>query len=578
MPLFSTRFNNRFMKKPLLTLLLVFFAASIFSQPQGPAYVIHFTDKDNSPYSISKPEEFLTAAALERRTNQGIAIHADDIPVNSSYLSAVSNQGAQIAAVSRWFNTAAVWINNPVNIAAIEALPFVDEVVPMSGEIPGTSHKKSWENKPFFETESSGPLVASVEAMPGFNDFYNYGGGLNQIQMINGVGLHNQGHRGKNMVIAVLDAGFRNVDVISAFDSLRAHDRILGTKNFVEPGNNVYDPGIHPHGTNVLSIMAANLPGQMIGTAPEASYWLIRTEDANGPQGNSEYLMEEYYWIAGAEFADSVGAWVINSSLGYSEFDDPSQNHTYADMDGNTTPVTRAANRAAEKGILVVNSAGNSGGSAWQHIIAPSDGFQVMAVGAVNANGIYASFSSTGPSYDGRVKPDITAQGSGTFHVNSNGSVDSGNGTSYSSPVMAGMAACLWQSNTSVGNMDVYEAIIQSASQYLSPDNFLGHGIPDFEQAQLILTSDNIISDEQERIRVYPNPVGSYVVIETNQTAGEILGAVFIDVTGRTLLQYTNNAGSPTMVVKDFGSIQPGIYFLKVDLPYGSETIRILKQ
>lgn len=563
----------------LLMFTLAFISQTIlsFGQPLGPGYVIHFSDKNNSPYTIANPSEFLSEAAIDRRNRQNIPIQMDDIPVNETYLQAITNSGAQIAAVSRWFNTVAVWIQNPSIIPGLQALPFVSAVVPMSGSSGNTASKANWKSKPFFDNEIYNlPLVQhSYKAL--LNDYYNYGSADNQIQMINGKLLHNQGYRGQGIAIAVLDAGFSNVDIIPAFDSLRAHGRILGTRDFVQPGNNVYQSFMHSHGTMVLSTMGAQLPGLMVGTAPEASYWLLRTEDANGPPGNSEYLMEEYFWIAGAEFADSVGVWVINSSLGYYEFDDPSQNHTYEDMDGNSTPITLGADHAASKGIFVVNSAGNEGSSAWQYIIAPSDGNQVMAVGAVNASGNYAGFSSVGPSADGRVKPDIAAQGLGTAIVGSNGNVSSGNGTSFSSPVLAGMAACLWQTNMSVNRMQVYEAIVQSGSQYQNPDYLLGYGIPDFEQAQLMLTSNDIMPGRKDLISVYPNPSSTFIRIESSQPENAIHRVMISDISGKALLtEYYSRVNKVTL---EYGlaKLPAGIYLLKVDLDSGPETIKLIK-
>jgi len=553
---------------------LVILFLPLFSQPLGPAYVVYFTDKDNSPYSIDNPSEFLTEAALDRRARQGIAIEADDIPVNTTYLEAITNAGAQIASVSRWFNLAGVWIHDESIIPLIEAMPFVQSVEPMSG-----GSKKMKPSDDFFDKfyVGNGDLPGWPVALSGLkNNYYNYGQGQNQIQMIGGIALHNQGYRGQGMVIAVLDAGFRNVDTNPAFDSLRAHNRILGARDFVQPGNNVYKPTAHAHGNNVLSVMAANLPGQMVGTAPEASYWLLRTED-HDPPALPEYLMEEYFWMAGAEFADSVGAWVINSSLGYTQFDDPTQNHTYADLDGDTTPVTRAANRAASKGILVVNSAGNYGSGAWQYIIAPADGFDVLAVGAVDAESNRAFFSSIGPSYDGRIKPDVTAQGAGTAIVNSGGNVQASNGTSFSSPVIAGMAACLWQTNNDVSNADIYQAIIQSASQFNNPDNLKGYGIPDFEQARLILTSISPPPGSKRYVRVYPNPVSSHLVIETLKSGDTINAITFSDLTGRIIFKRNYEKQYKSSIIEFISALRPGIYLLKVDLKNGSETVKVVK-
>ncbi|MBE0660893.1 MAG: S8 family serine peptidase [Bacteroidales bacterium] len=564
------------MKQLLFTLFFISLAILTSGQPLGPGYVIHFTDKNNSPYTIANPSEFLSEAAIDRRNRQNIPIQMDDIPVNQTYLQAITTPGAQIAAVSRWFNTAAVWIQNPNIIPGLQALPFVSAVVPMNGN-GSVKSKSNWKSKPFFENEMYDLSFVQNSSKALMTDYYNYGSASNQIQMVNGQHLHNQGYRGQGIAIAVLDAGFSNVDIIPAFDSLRAHGRILGALDFVQPGNNVYQSSIHSHGTMVLSTMGANLPGLMVGTAPEASYWLLRTEDANGPPGNSEYLMEEYFWVAGAEFADSVGVWVINSSLGYYEFDDPAQNHTYADMDGNSTPITMCANRAASKGIFVVNSAGNEGSSAWQYIIAPSDGNQVMAVGAVNASGNYAGFSSIGPSADGRVKPDIAAQGSGTAIVGSNGNVSNGSGTSFSSPVLAGMAACLWQSNMNLNRVNVYEAIVQSGSQYQNPDFLLGYGIPDFEQAQLLMNSIEMLPGRKHLINVYPNPSSTFIRIECNQPESAIHRIVISDISGKALIIEDYSQTNKVTVEYGLTELPAGLYLLRVDLDSGPETIKLIR-
>lgn len=561
------------MKKYLSTLILIAFTLAVSAQPLGPAYVVYFTDKANSPYSIDNPAEFLSEAAIDRRMRQNIPFQLDDIPVNTTYLNAISNAGAQIAAVSRWFNLAAVWIQNPSVAQTISNLPFVSSVVPMGG-----SNKVNWKNSTFFDFEEydfrNMPNISKLTT----NDYYNYGSAANQILMIKGNHLHNQGYRGEGMVIAVLDAGFANVDVIPAFDDLRANNRILGTRDFVNPGNNVYQSSIHPHGTMVLSIMGAYLPGQMIGTAPEASYWLLRTEDANGPPGNSEYLMEEYFWITGAEFADSVGAWIINSSLGYTTFDNPAQNHTYQDLDGNTTPITRGADRAASKGILVVNSAGNSGGSPWQFINAPADGHLVMAVGAVNSMGNYASFSSTGPSADGRIKPDISAQGAGTAIVLSSGNVGSGSGTSFSSPLLAGVAACLWQIDQDIPRNGIYEAIIQSGSQYLNPDNFLGYGIPDFELAQIKLLTNTNIRSKSNQVKVYPNPLSDILVLETLSHTNMIHGFTIFDILGRICYSVDFSTNPKTIATENISALEKGFYLLRIYLGVTTETFQIVRQ
>jgi hypothetical protein len=450
------------------TILLI--SLQVSAQIAPDKYWIRFTDKNNSPFSIENPEAFLSQKAIDRRNVQGIPIAENDLPVNPSYLSAVANTGATLLNISKWFNSVTVFTTDPSVIDDINALPFVLSVAKMTNN----NSTLNTSIKPFFENETYSKFQDSIK-MKGSGESFDYGQGYNQINMLNGILLHDLGYNGEGMTIAVLDAGFRNADILTAFDSLWMNNRILGYKDFVDPLN----PDIfasHSHGTNVLSTMGANLPGELVGTAPRASYWLLRSED-----GGSEYLIEELNWASAAEFADSAGVDIINSSLGYTTFDDPSQNHTYMDMDGNTTPITIAADLAASKGMIVVNSAGNEGSGSWQYIGAPADGDSVFSIGAVDASGNYAYFSSTGPTYDGRLKPNVVAQGQGSAIVSAwSGIVLTGSGTSFSSPITAGIVACLWQAHPDKTNMEILEAIQQNGSQAGNPDNLLGYGIPDY--------------------------------------------------------------------------------------------------
>lgn len=473
----------------------IFFSFVCFSQIAPSRYVIFFTDKNGNPYSISSPEEFLSQRAIDRRLAQNISITENDLPVNPDYVDAVVATGVQLLNRSKWFNAVTIRATAQSQLDDIAALPFVAQISTAGFlQIP----TEDFYNK--FETETENQFLKTSVASPKISNA-DYGSALNQIDMIGGIGLHEAGFRGQDVLIAVLDAGFSNTDILSAFDSLRNENRIIATKDFVDGGNNIY--GHSSHGTMVLSTMAANIPGVYIGTAPKASYLLLRSEEAA-----SEYIIEEYNWASAAEFADSAGADIINSSLGYTDFNDPLQNHTYSDMDGNTTPVTIAADIAASKGILVVNSAGNQGGSSWFYISAPADGDSVLAVGAVDPNGDYVNFSSKGPSSDGRIKPNVTAQGKDAAIISaSTGDAITGNGTSFSSPIIAGMSACLWQANPTLTNMQLLHAIEQSAHQYNNPDSLMGYGIPNFSIANLIL-SNRLPSDltKDELLTVFPSP------------------------------------------------------------------------
>jgi hypothetical protein len=363
---------------------------------------------------------------------------------------------------------------------------------------------------------------------------YNYGYSYHQIQMLGGVNLHNKGFHGEGMLIAILDAGFSQANLMTVFDSARANNQILATWNFVNGTNNVY--GFAGHGSYTFSIIGANWDNVMIGTAPKANYLLLITEDIS-----SENLIEEYNWAAGAEYADSAGADVISCSLGYSEFDDPTMNHTYADMNGHTTPCAKAANLAASRGIVVVNSAGNEGGSSWQYITTPADADSIISVGAVDSSGVYAHFSSTGPSSDGDVKPTVAAIGQGTYvaDINNTGAFP-GNGTSFSCPLIAGMTACLWQCNPDATYNQVIQAIKQSASQYSKPYSLLGYGIPDFNSACDYLSKlKPVYSENDDLTDLYFNSESNSIYFSFYSGTTQQVHFQIFDIAGKKVYDYS---------------------------------------
>jgi len=388
-----------------------------------------------------------------------------------------------------------------------------------------------------------------------------YGSSWWQTGMHNGHILHSKGFRGKGITIAVIDAGFYNADVISVFDRLRENGQILGTRDFVTPGADVYRG--QSHGMAVLSIIGGYKTGELIGTAPDADFWLLRSED-----GGSEYVIEEDNWIAAAEFADSVGTDIINSSLGYSDFDDPVQNHTYADMDGNTTRVSRAADLAVSKGMLVVVSAGNEGGQLWKFITAPADADSALTVGAVDQTRYVAVFSSRGPSADGQVKPDVMALGKGTYISNPDGSIRQGNGTSFSAPVIAGLSACLWQSDRDASVMELHAAICESADRFTQPDGDYGNGIPDFNLADILLKADADGEPFAEQVTVFPNPFNNQLYLVFRSPVDVPVDITLYDLAGKELFRRTFPGIMGRNYVKiegEFGSLPKGAYFIKVE-------------
>ena len=434
-------------------------------------YRIEFTDKNNSSFSIDKPQLFLSEKALQRRAKHGFAVTDADMPVSAVYIDSLKKMGFDVMNCSRWFNSA-ILRSSPEEIEKLDGLSFI-------------KHNRIIKN----ELEQVG-IIDTVLIIEGDKQKFAleyekapdyYGMAAEQIGMLKGHLLHERGFRGQGIFIAVIDGGFYNVNELSGFDSLHISGRLKGFKNFTHDIGNPL--GNNNHGTNVLSILAACIPDTLIGSAPEADYLLLRSEETE-----HEYLVEEDNWIAAAEYADSIGVDMISSSLGYSRFDDATQNHTHEELDGRTIRVSRAATMAAARGILVCISAGNSGIAGLKSITAPADADSIITVGAVNRQGTYANFSSCGPTADNRTKPELVAVGSRTAYQNSMGAVLRGNGTSYSTPLLAGIIACFWQANPDKTNMQIIEAIKKSASHFDAPDHFYGYGIPDF--GKLIETTE----------------------------------------------------------------------------------------
>ncbi|HIE15495.1 MAG TPA: T9SS type A sorting domain-containing protein [Bacteroidales bacterium] len=520
-------------------LLFYFFLSQIYGQSL-PRYWIAFTDKQYNTYSLAQPQQFLSQRALNRRANYGIDLDSTDLPVSSFYIDSLRSLGLQIINTSKWLNGVTVATSDTVLMDTIDNLNFV------------AYHQKT---KPLLlkinNIERSNKSLSAIRAT-------DYGLGTSQITMLRGNFLHQLGYRGEGMLIAVLDAGFYNVNQMHLFDSLRNDNRIIGTYDFVENDTNVYDD--HSHGMSVLSTMATNDPGYFIGTAPKASFLLLRTEDAN-----TEYLIEEDNWVVAAEYADSVGADLINTSLGYTVFDDTLQNHTYADMNGITSRIALAADMAFEKGIFVVCSAGNSGDDPWHYISTPADAFNALSVGAVDLSGNYANFSSTGPSADGRIKPNVASPGADVMVAFTNDSIYSGNGTSFSSPITCGLLACLWQAFPDKTNNEIKEAIEQSASQYEHPDSLLGYGIPDFEKAFFILSGITIQEIDEIKFLLYPNPFRNELSIDIFVQNINNLEITVSTLLGKRVYHYSAQGNIlKTINITELNNLQKGVYLVEI--------------
>jgi len=461
------------MKKIILFILIGLFVAETDSHAQFSRYIIRLKDKGTNPFSISNPIQYLTQRSIDRRTRYNIAIDSTDLPVTPRYIDSIRLAGAvTIINTSKWLNQVAIQTTDAAALVKINSFPFVISTGPVA---PLTNINDNPVNKKLDADFTEIPDNTAQSIITA--DHYSYGMSYGQVHLHNGEFLHNRGFRGQGMHMAVLDAGFLNYLTVPTFDSIRINNQILGTWDFVARHASVNED--HPHGMNCLSTIAANMPGVFMGTAPKTSFYLYRTEDVA-----TEYPIEEQNWIAGMERADSLGIDISSTSLGYFNFDNPTFNYTYANMDGNTTMSAKGADMAAKKGILVVMAAGNEGNSAWHYIITPSDADSVMAVGAVNTSGTVGSFSSYGPSSDGQIKPSVAAVGVGAVVANpSTGQPTFGNGTSFACPNMAGLTTCLWQAFPEINNMGIINVMQESATRATNPNDRVGYGIPDMKKA-----------------------------------------------------------------------------------------------
>lgn len=547
------------MKKTLLFVGIILIA--IIPKLSAQKYAVHFKDKNNSPYSIENPLEFLSQKALDRRAKFDILVTEEDFPVNPNYLTQLQSKGAELLFSSKWLNCALI-IADPSIITQIEQLSFVEKTVLVH---PYTAITKNNDNS--FGLKKPNESKLEPRAISKNINSMDYGYASNQIEQLNGIALHDLGFKGEGVLIAVLDAGFCNVNQLDAFIPLFQSNRIIMAKDFVKPGGDVYDSDINQHGTAVLSCMGAYLPEQIIGTAPDASYCLFRTED-----GNDEYLIECYNWVIGAEAADSIGADIINSSLGYNTFDDPLMDYTYSQMDGFTAVSSIGATKLIERGVIVVVSAGNSNGSSWPWVGTPADVPQSLTIAAVNQDEAIASFSSIGPNGAGFQKPDVAAQGVNAAVVYSDNHIYGGSGTSFSSPILCGMAACLLQAYPAKSPDIIKEKILQSADKYSNPDINYGYGIPDFLQAYESIES--IIENEKTSVcKVYPNPAVTTIKVSSTE---QIQYIEIVNIIGQVISKHSVNSN---LAIISCENLQNGVYFAQIVLNNGKlEHKKIIKR
>lgn len=421
---------------------------------------VSFTDKKNSGFSVKHPEQFLSEKSIERRKRYGLKVDEFDLPISPTYLESLRESGLKIHNSSKWNNSAVVETTDSALAVSLSALPFVREVrcVWVS---PDSLRAKPLKKNRRDQVTNLRDTTAHF-----------YGHAKRQVEMLGVDSLHAMGFRGEGITIAVIDGGFYNADALEGLKGAK----ILGTRNFVRPQKSVYEE--LSHGTNVLACMAANIPYFLVGTAPEASFYLLVSED-----GETEQLVEEDNWCAAVEYADSLGVDLITSSLGYYTFDHDYMSHKYYELDGKTAANSKVASLAASRGILMLNSAGNSGDDRWKKIGFPADAPDILTVGAVDSLKTNANFSSLGHSADGRVKPDVMALGQAAATLETDGTLDRVNGTSFSTPIMCGAVACLKQAFPKKKVQDIIQAVRQSGDNAARPDNVYGYGIPDFVKA-----------------------------------------------------------------------------------------------
>ena len=539
-------------KTTALALLMFIAIGALKAQTK---YWVKFKDKNGSPYSVSNPSAFLTAKSIARRTAQGIAVDMTDIPVNQTYIDQVNATGATVIQSSKWLNAAIVVITNTGQITAINSLTGV-----ATSTAVGKLHKSKSD-----ELTSVKSNANKINNTTG----YNYGGSSTQNSQIGTDCMHANGFRGQNMTIGVLDAGFLNAGTNAVFDSLRNEGRLLATRDIVIGNTSVFEDD--PHGAEVLSLIVGNTPGQLIGTSPKAKVYLIRTED-----NFSEKPIEECNWVVGAEYADSVGVDIMTTSLGYTSFDNPFGAHAASDLNGRTSPMSIAATMAVRKGIFVLNAAGNDGANG---IGVPADADSICTVGAVDGGGNHAGFSSVGPTFDGRIKPDLSAMGQGSYIYDPNsGSYHGGSGTSFATPILAGAVACLWQANPTKTNMQILQALKATASQSTTPDNSYGWGIPNMCSAHNYLNGTVLTVVEELKngsIKLFPNPTHGQVSFELdhkplNITITDILGKVM----ECTLVENANNKYTLNLN----GSAANGVYFVAIKTNSGLVNSKFVKE
>ncbi len=519
----------------------MFYTSGLLCQ-HGAKYWVQFTDKNYSNYSINNPHEFLSQRSIDRRLKYDIPVTMEDIPVSKKYTDSLAHSGVKVMYTSKWLNGATIEAFDTTVISKIRTYSFVSNI---QYTAIAENYKKKLNSNKFEE-------LINQPNEPGYN-YYGYEN--NTITMLNGQFLHNLGLRGNGVQIAIIDAGFMNAENYSTLDSAWNENRILGTFNYVDPGKTVFLP--EPHGAECLSLIGALQPFTMVGTAPDASFWLLVSEDVN-----SENPVEEDNWLAAIEYADSVGADVSSTSLGYTQFDYAPFNHTYSNLNGVTARNSIAASIAVSKGIAVIVAAGNDGNKPWHYIGTPADAKNILAVGSVNSSQLRSSYSSFGPTSDGRIKPDVMAMGENATVQSSATGFMTGSGTSFAAPVIAGLTACLIQAFPFAKTTDILQAIRMSGDSSNNPSNSYGYGLPDFHKAFTILSRNNSLNLSPKEI-IFPNPFTNYIIIGLNNTIQSIANVKCYDISGKKCFEKNVQNTGYIVLNDEIQNLPKGLYIFQ---------------
>jgi len=465
-----------FFQRLILTMLL------LLGSTQGSSlYWVFFAP------SPDQTQVVLTSKAQQRLLERGTSQPLGNQAVSAQNLAQLRAAGFRIRHTSRFLNAASIIVTEPADLARLRSLDCIAVLRPVASRS---------DLQPEFVADQALPKAEAL----------GYGPSFAQNELLHIPAIHQLGFTGSGVTIGVFDTGF--LTDLPVFDELN----ILDQYDFVDHEPDVTGVG-HGHGTSVLSALGGYFIGELIGPAYAADFLLARTEDVN-----SESRVEEDNWVAALEWADSLGVDIISSSLNYRlEHNDPAEDYPDSAIDGETTIITRAANIAAERGILVVNSVANEGPAA-ASVWPPADSRHVLAVGAVNSRGELAAWSSRGPTYDGRLKPDVIAQGVQVAIASATGSFTQGNGTSFATPVLAGLAALLLQAHPALTPDSIITLFHENGDRALSPDNGYGYGLPDLrsffqprqtgvKQASLIYPNPSSVQQVQ---MVLPDPVARY--------------------------------------------------------------------